>query len=285
MAEFGGGLTASGGMATLDPAASPPPRGAPRRRYDPAWDDWNPPRRWPGILLSAVVVLGLLAVVIWHFSPTHKARQATQEKIVTNGQRPASPYVVGQSSGKGVITTPYHGRGDADIPLVSWGSLMILHAKCVCTFNFAVTIKNAQGLPVAVPINTSGTVGTVLDITEPPGAYEAAVLATGPWEVDVIQPQADAPTIATPFAYYSYGDDVLGPFSGANHYLDLQFLGEGDAISVQLMNDRGTVLGTLFAGRNFYERNRPIAAPPNPYYLLVTSGGYWSIDVRRSAPR
>ena len=189
-----------GGVGTLTapgPDGPPPAGGRSRRRYDPAWDEWQRPRRWPGILLSCAIVLGFLGVVVWHYRPHPKAPVAapTYTPRQLKGLRPT--FVVG-ASGRGVDVTTYRGtKNKLGLAFTTNGQLLVLHAKCTCVYNFVVTISDAGGVPESFPVSNTGTSNVTLNQTLDPGRYVMRVIASGPWEVQLIQPTAATPLLPT----------------------------------------------------------------------------------------
>jgi hypothetical protein len=263
------------GVATLDAPDGGSPRG--RRRYDPAWDDWNPPRRWPGVLISCVIILGFFAVVVWHFRP-HVDLKVHDPLPSHSKIEPL--YVIG-SHGYAVVHTYHSTHGVAGIPYVANGRLVVLHAECTCTENFVVSVVSSLGVPLAYPVNTSGTFDAALNLTEAPGRYTLSVVGTGPWEVQLIEPTPTMPAIATPYKYFHYGNDVLGPFSAANRSLGLKFLAPGGTVRVIILDRYGFPVASPFAGRTDVVATRVLARLPNPYYLVVDASGFWQIKVQR----
>ncbi len=282
-----------GGVGTLTapgPDVPPPAGGRSRRRYDPAWDEWQRPRRWPGILLSCAIVLGFLGVVVWHYRPHPKP--VTAPPVYTHqqlkGLRPT--FVVG-ASGHGVNVATYRGTANkSKLAFATNGQLLVLHAKCTCVYNFDVTIADAGGVPVAFPVSTTGTSNVTLNQTLDPGRYLLSVIGSGPWEVQLIQPTAAAPLLPTtpkPFKYFSVGPSVLGPFSSANRYLFLQYVPGADGqIHVYVLDPAGVRVDPAFKSAI----DQPIKAgvvlpnPSNPYYVEVdATAGLWSLRVQHSS--
>ena len=281
-----------GGVGTLTapgPDGPPPAGGRSRRRYDPAWDEWQRPRRWPGMLLSCAIVLGFLGVVIWHYRPHPKAPVAapTYTPRQLKGLRPT--FVVG-ASGRGVNVTTYRGtKNKLGLAFTTNGQLLVLHAKCTCVYNFVVTISDAGGVPESFPVSNTGTSNVTLNQTLDPGRYVMRVIASGPWEVQLIQPTAATPLLPTTpkaFKYFSAGPSVLGPFSSANRYLFLQYVpGAAGQIHVYVLDPGGVRVDPAFKALG-----QPIKAgvtlpnPSNPFYVEVDAGsGLWSLHVQHNS--
>ncbi|HEV3212556.1 MAG TPA: hypothetical protein VGZ03_04075 [Acidimicrobiales bacterium] len=275
---------AGGGVDTLlapGPDGPPPEAGRSRRRYDPAWDEWERPRRWPGVLITCAVVLGFLGVVVWHYRPTTAPAHTHKAQKAFNGL-PSGAFV---PAGPTETFRGTHNR--AGIAFTSNGHLLVLHASCLCTYNFAVTIFNAGAVPVAPPIANSGNSNVTLNEMLPAGGYKMSILGSGPWEIQLIRPNASVPLLASrpghPFAYDSAGPSVLGPFSSADRFLYLKYLGIGN-IYVYVLDPNGNRIDTAFFGRAFIKHGVALPNPPDHYYVEVdASTGFWKLLVQHSA--
>jgi hypothetical protein len=275
-------------MTAPGPEGPPPAGGRSRRRYDPAWDEWQHPRRWPGILLSCAIVLGFLGVVVWHYRPHPKppVHPVFTHKELTGLKR---TFVIG-ASGRGVKVATFRGKANKQrLVFNSGGQLLVLHAKCTCIYNFVVTISNSGGVPVAAPVTSTGTSNVTLNQTLPAGRYVLSVIGSGPWEVQLIQPTPATPLLPTtpkPYKYFSAGPSVLGPFSSANRYLYLQYVpGTLGHISVYVLDPGGVRVDTAFkTGNRQIKRGVILPNPSNPFYVEVVPGsGLWSVHVQHSS--
>jgi hypothetical protein len=277
--EAPGPLTPPGPHAA--PGATGPQAGR-GRRFDPAWNDWTPPRRWPGILLSCVIVLGFLSVVIWHLRPqtsTHRSNPVFSSKVTV------LPTFL--PSARGARAATYTGTKSANgLHFLSNGNVLVLHARCTCEYNFVVTIANASLVPIAYPVNATGRVDSVLDTTLPKGEFTLSVMGEGRWILQLVQPLLTTPLIPTPFTYLSQGNDVLGPFSAADKYLGLQFLSSDGTVAVHVLNEQGFGVQTPFNARIELQASRVLAPLKGPYFLEVDStSGLWSLYAGRTPKR
>jgi hypothetical protein len=282
-----------GGVATLEAPEETSTRGA-RRKYDPAWDDWNPPRRWPGVLLSCVIVLAFLAVVVWHFRP-HEAPSHSAGPRLPNNIVIQKTYVVGHGKDVTAAFAGLHDRSGATLGFTSNGGLLILHASCQCTYNFDVTIDQGFDNPIAIPITGVGHYDDASDITLPAGHYQFSVVGSGLWKLQLIQPQNNLPVLATPFvpspgcgchefSYFSDGDGVIGPFSPTDDKLGLTFLSKGHGLIVtHVLDVQGSTLASPLIGKSPYEQSKTVPNLPDPYYLEITAVGFWDVQVKPSA--
>jgi hypothetical protein len=284
-----------GGVATIDAPQGSSAKTS-RRNYDPAWDDWDRPRRWPGVLLSCIIVLAFMAVVIWHFRP-HVAPIPHHTNIVPSKGQLKLPFVVG--GGTTDVVATFKGTTDSSshtpLSFTSNGDLLVLHAICVCQYNFDVTVDQGFDNPVVIPISGLGSHNTALDLTLPKGTYQFQVVGSGPWKLVLIQPQANLPLLPTPyvpspgcgcheFSYFSEGNSVIGPFSSADGHLALAFLSSGHGeIFTRVLNMQGTSVAVPLYGKSPYEHSVTLRNLPNPYYLEVSAVGFWKVEVRPSA--
>jgi hypothetical protein len=277
------GAPDGGGVGTLEAPsdAHPGSSGGSRRRYDPAWDDWNPPRRWPGVLLTCVIVLGFLAVVAWHYKPSEPITHHTP-KLPSKGSI-RLPFVVGGGT-KDVIRTFYGTHDASNLKWTSNGELLILHAKCKCAYNFDVTIEQGFDQPVSFPISATSHYESSMNITLPAGDYDFAVVATGPWKIQLIAPRANLPTLVTPFKYFSAGDSVIGPFTSSDTGLELTYLSKThDDIFTHIVNLQGVSVSVPLYGKSPYQSAVVMHGLPDVYYLAVDAVGFWDVKVLPAA--
>jgi hypothetical protein len=271
------GPLAPPGSAPVPGAAGPNRRGG--RRYDPAWNDWTPPRRWPGILLSSVIVLGFMGVVIWHLRPhttVHRPKVVFSSKVKILPTFMPSP--------KGARANTFVGTHDMNgLRFLSNGGLLVIHAQCTCQYNFVVTISNAEYVPIAFPVNATGRVNSVLETSVPAGESIVRVVGEGHWLVQLVQPVATTPVLPTPFTYFSQGNDVLGPFSAADRDVSLQYLSTDGSLQVYVLNEQGFGVQTPFVGRIALMKSKVLAPLTGPYFLAVNStSGLWNLEVGRT---
>jgi hypothetical protein len=271
-------------LATPDEETLPHEHGRSRRRYDPSWDDWKHGRRWPGIVLTMVVVLAFIGVVAWHFRPhpAHKASSAPGSFTSTNIR---SAFVPGASK-VGVAIKSYHGTRNAlNLRFATDGKLLVLHAACRCAYNFVVTIQNVERTPVAFPITATGPFNSSINLTLPAGTYSAQVVAPAPasWSLQFIQPGPAAPTLKTPFIFNSNTPSVIGPFSSANKFLFFRFFSEANGVArVYVLDPAGNRVDEAFAGRTTIFLGKTLPDPSNPFYVEVDASGLWKLRVQHA---
>ena len=261
----------------------PPSVGRSRRRYDPAWDDWRASRRWPGILLTCAIVLAFMGVVVWHYrphpAPHHKA-QYTKNQL-TGLKGPFVPSVAG------AVTYTFHGsKSHTGYHFFTTGSLLVLHASCSCAFTFVATIADSAGTTIASPVGSTGPTNVTLDQTLSRGLYSMSVVASGPWEIQLIRPTPSSPDISTsphPFKYVSFGSSLIGPFSSANRSMIVQYYtATNGPITVFVLNGLGQRVETALQSHGSVNRGVVFPRPPNPFYVEIASSGIWRLYVQHS---
>lgn len=273
---------APGAVGTLEgpPETAQPGDPRSRRRYDPAWDDWKRPRRWPGVLLTFLIVLAFLGAVIWHYRPhthTHKPR------VQFSKIHPQHAFVPVLTSADSQIKSFQGAANRTGMTFTSLGDLVILHASCKCTYNFVITVTDASGDVVALPVNTTGNYDGTFNITQPAGQYTVTVVGSGPWVINVLQPGAAVPPLATPFNYYSSDESVVGPFTAADRYLSFKFLSLTNGhVYVHVLNHAGVKIATPFYAHVFLVKSAMLLGLPSPYYLEIDSSGFWNVSVKRT---
>lgn len=248
------------------------------RPYDPAWDLWRPVRRWPGVLLAALVTAGLLTAIAYHYE--HRVPAAPRPIFTTAPQLGLSgPYYppVHQDS------EPYQkftGSASASgIAFTSNGELATWEFNCRCDNNFFVLVHDAQNNLVGVPVNSLGRTKSIDEADYPAGEYTMDVGASGKWSV-VIVPEGGLPLIKTPFEYVSTGTSVLGPFPPNHRHVIVQYKASlGQLFSVQAVDKYDNQLTTgIVTVKSTYQR-LTLPVQPAPYYLVVSGAGLWLIHV------
>jgi hypothetical protein len=124
------------------------------RPYDPAWDAWRPPRRWPGIALTAVALSGLTLALIYHFTPSRGHTNVTLPTVP--GAKVEAPYQPPTDVLPSAVQNFSGTRAQSGLSLNTSGSLAIWNFHCLCRHNFAVSVYDAKGTLNAVPVNALG---------------------------------------------------------------------------------------------------------------------------------
>jgi hypothetical protein len=282
VSDTGGGVD-SGPPGTLrGPGKTMTAERGTARPFDPAWKNWDRPRRWPSVLAVVLAVLAFAGILVWH-----NAAHTVPPRVVLLPSAPSAfkpPYVPG-ATGQGATIQNFAGTTSlVGRPFTSAGKLLIMDAKCSCSSNFVVTITGPGGLPGPIPVNAIGRFSASLNVSVPAGTYQLNVRASGPWTIQLIEPVA-VPAIATPFSYFSGSDSVVGPFTSADDNVTFRFLSQADgSVTGSVIDATGATVSTPFAGAGKVAKQETLTGLPNPYYLEIQSGGFWSVVVTQSKP-
>lgn len=246
------------------------------RPYDPAWDAWKPPRRWPGVMLSAVAIAVFIGGLAYHYSAHGGHKGPSFRPPKSSRIQPAYALPV-----PGSDIQRYSGRGNrSSLEFTSSGHFMVWDVRCPkCQQNFGLIVHDANNLTVDIPVNTLGPSQAVLPATYPKGTYYATVIADAKWTVSLLDPTSLA-NVATPFGYWSQGPSVIGPFSGAASSLSWYFGGlPGDAVSVRIYDASLQTSPQLVIGSSVQNAGNFFFAAPAKYYVVVNTSAAWILRV------
>jgi hypothetical protein len=249
------------------------------RPYDPAWDLWRPSRRWPGVLVSALVTAGLLTAIAYHYD--HRASATPKPVFKSSGpQAIQGAYLPPTKLDKATVLTFTGDASHFGIPFVSPGGLTTWTLQCKCYNNFNAEVRSARGTIISVPLNTTGITTAEADANYAAGQYTLDVGADGPWEIQLVA-EAGLPFTKTPFQYISTGTDVFGPFPPSDTQLEAGYQANlGQIFTVQVVNSSGTVLSTPVYAQTTFLKSFTISGLGKPYYLSVTGAGLWLVGVK-----
>ena len=242
------------------------------RPYDPAWDLWRPPRRWPGALLSAIAIVGLVVAVVFHFSG--KAHPKKPHAIfVGAGISPTAAPVTPPSD-----VVKFRGKaGVATITFTSKGTLLVWNVACKCRDNYGVIVRNSLGDVVGVPVNATGKSASASPTLYPAGTYTASVVATGPWHIDLIDP-THAAFLPTTYRYVSKGSSVLGPFHGPVASITFTYIGSvGTVFSAKVVTMNSIPLLPTVYHHSFYYGTQSLSGLADMYFIYVSGPNLWSV--------
>jgi hypothetical protein len=249
------------------------------RPYDPAWDRWRPVRRWPGVLVSAVVTAGLLVAIAYHFQ-SHPA-VTSKPSFPTAPNTALSVDYVPPVAEDTIPVQHFSGtKSEFELPLKSPGGLTSWTFDCKCIDNFNVIVRDSSNVIVAIPVNTIGRTQQAAIADYPAGTYSLAVSADGPWSINFI-PEAGLPLVKTPFTIISSGTSVLGPFPSSAHTLQVGYLARlGQLLTVQIVDKTGAAIQTPVFTIRRYAKTFDLSGLPNPYYVTVAGQGLWLVKVQ-----
>ncbi len=247
------------------------------RPYDPAWDLWRPVRRWPGILLSAVVTMVLIGVIAFHFEHQVAPPSNFGSNVIHAPLRGAYfPPVPDTAPGVQVFTG---NASDNHVAFSSPGGLTTWTFQCRCRSNFAVTVRNALGNIIDVPVNEIGHTRLAATANYLKGSYTFDVLAQGKWKIRLIQESA-LPLVTTPFKYFSSGTSVLGPFPASSSNVVVDYIAAiGTYTTVQIEDAKNSSQDYFVFADQSGSKTASLPSPPNPFFLVVKSSGIWYVKV------
>ncbi len=248
------------------------------RPYDPAWDLWRPVRRWPGVLLSAVVTAGLLIAVGYHFE--HKVRTVVVKSPIKSNLRVEPPYFAPLTPTSPGIQNFTGTTSKFNVGFSSPGGLTQWEFACQCHNNFNVEVHDASGKLVGIPLNSIGRTYITGPASYAAGNYTFDVNADGPWNISLVD-ESKVPVINPPFRYASTGTSILGPFPASHNTVAIGYVGDlGQFLSVHLVDKNGTSFGYPVFTAHRLGQTYVLAHVPSPYYLEVTGAGIWLVDVK-----
>ncbi len=247
------------------------------RPYDPAWDLWRPLRRWPGILLSFVVTLGLVGIVSYRLTHHVTAKTPTISvpkhlHLILSGTyfpnvpdtSPALQHFSGTTS---KFALPFTMNSD----LHTW------NFECRCTNNFDVIVRNSKGAIIDIPVNEIGKTRVSAVASYTPGNYTMDVTADGKWTVNFVN-EAMLPAAPMPFNYLSSGTSIIGPFSSTNNHLSVGYIATlGQLLYVQVVDSKGTSFGYPIYTLRRTSKQVTLTNIPKKYYLVVSGVGLWLV--------
>jgi len=270
-------------MAQVDPPEEPRRHPGQRdpdnpRFYDPDWKAWESPRRWPMVIATVLLLVGVVGgyLVLHHRDalPSHPHFNFPAVKTGGNpipGSGPGQPAAIvfrGKSTQK-------------NLPLTVQGGVQVFTMSCRCSAYFAVEVATKAGVPVALPVNTNRAYTGSVAVSIPTGSYDLTVVADLPWKVSITQPTGERPW--APKSYVDAFDGVLGPFQltptshlkvaflpFVSNQLSLALLPAAGGTSVPVLSSSAQLLGTTV------QTKVPTAGL---YYVTAQTGGFWSVKV------
>jgi len=247
------------------------------RPYDPAWDLWRPARRWPGILLSGLVLASLGGLLAYRFTSNTSIKAPVVTPSAQDPLRPA--YLPPVTPGTPDYQSFHGNKSQNYIPVHANGHLMVWYLECQCRANFGVLVHNAAGALVDIPVNGVGTVLLAAPAQYAAGNYTFNVIADGRWKAALINPLGLS-TQATPFSYLSAGQSVLGPFAGPTAHLTIGYMGTIGTRMIVTASDGsiGKPRLLVFDVTGFVKKLTLTDLPPR-YWLIMNGTGFWDLKV------
>ena len=249
------------------------------RPYDPSWDLWRPKRRWPGVLLTAVIVSGFVVVLGYRYAT---APSATPPAFTPTPSTPLqTPYFPPVNPNSAALQQLTGDKNRTSLPVRATGKLMIWYFQCRCFANFGVIVHDTSGQVVNIAYNATGVVTAAVPARYAAGDYTIDVIADGSWTVSFIDPQGLAP-LPLPYSFLSNGRSVLGPFAGPSANLEVSFVGAIGARMSLLVSDGTTAPPALAVlDQTVFIKKFPLNGLASRYWLIVDGAGYWNVKVER----
>ena len=249
------------------------------RPYDPAWDAWQPRRRWPGILASAIVVSGFLGAVAFRYTSKPTTAPVVIPPSSLSQLRP--PYFPPVSPTSNDLQQASGKKSTTGVRFTTTGKLMVWYFRCGCVANFGIIVHNATGGVLDVPVNSVGRTGLAVPAYYPKLNLSVSVIADGEWTVSLIDPShlANQPL---PLDFLSAGQSVLGPFTGPSLDASVSFLAGIGKRFVMTISDGSTATPKLvvFESQSFNKTLVQTKLPPR-FFLIINGDGLWQVKVKK----
>jgi hypothetical protein len=249
------------------------------RPYDPSWDAWQPRRRWPGVLASAIVVSGFLGAIA--FSYTSKPTAAPVVIPQSSLNQVKAPYFPPVSPTSNDLQQASGKKSTTGVRFTTTGQLMVWYFQCRCVANFGIIVHDALGAVLDVPVNSVGTTTMSAPAYYAKANLSVSVIADGEWTVSLIDP-SQLPTRSSPMEYLSAGQSILGPFTGPSLEADLSFVGGiGNRFAMSISDgSAATPQLVVFESQSFNKTLVQTKLPPR-FFLIINGDGFWQVKVKK----
>lgn len=249
------------------------------RPYDPSWDAWQPRRRWPGILASAIVVSGFLGAVAFRY--TSKPTTAPAVIPPSSLSQLRAPYFPPVSPTSNDLQQASGKKSTTGVRFTTTGKLMVWYFRCGCVANFGIIVHNASGGVLDVPVNNIGRTVLAVPAYYPKLNLSVSVIADGEWTVSLIDP-SNLANQSLPLEFISAGQSVLGPFTGPNLEAAIGFLGGIGNRFTMFVSDGSIAMPKLLAFESqAFTRTLVQTKLPRRYFLIVNGDGFWQVKVKK----
>ncbi|MEI6453537.1 MAG: hypothetical protein WCO31_02980, partial [Actinomycetes bacterium] len=264
----------------VDPPEAP--EGLEDAFYDPAWDDWRPPRRYGGLWTCLLVVILAMSTFVLVGQKASKPLSTTPNAASLLHQNPKA----NQASG----AVPFNSRapeikftgktGEFRRRFLPSAGLAIVSVFCNCHTILGVEIFDADQNLVTVPVNNDGLYSGSFAVRLNLDWNILEVQADGPWGVSIAFPDSKN-LVELPQTYLSGSDKVQGPFAGGRSIkVDASFLPiSASQVTVNLVDATGKVISVLISRSGRFETSLTVGLPPGPVYIDVRSSAFWTISL------
>ena len=247
------------------------------RPYDPSWDLWRPKRRWPGVVITAVIVAGFVAVLGYRYTTTPAALPSAFAPTSTSQLQP--PYFPPVNPKSAALQTLTGSKNRTMVPVSATGGLMVWYFQCRCFANFGIIVHDSSGQVVDIPSNATGVVTSAVPARYAKGRYTLDVIADGAWTISLIDPHGLSP-LPLPYSYLSTGRSVLGPFKGPAAKFEVDFAGAiGARMSMTISDGTSTMPSLALLDSTMFVKKFTLNKLPNRYWLIVDGNGFWNVKV------
>lgn len=248
------------------------------RPYDPAWDAWQPRRRWPGILISAVVIAGFVGSLAFKYT----SKPATAPTVIASGSlsQIKAPYFPPVSPNAAQLQQSSGTKAASNVAYQANGKLMVWYFQCRCVTNFGVIVHSANGSVIDVPVNSTGKTVIAAPAFYPKGKLLVSIIADGQWTVSLIDPST-LPNQALPIDFLSTGQSVLGPFAGPSLNASIGFLGAiGNRFTMSVTDGSLATPRLLMFESQSFSKDLVQTKLPKKYWLIINGNGLWQLKVK-----
>ena len=249
------------------------------RPYDPAWDAWQPRRRWPGILISALVIAGFIGSLAFKYT----SKPATAPTVIAPGSlsQVKIPYFPPVSPNSAELQQSTGTKAVSNVAYQANGKLMVWYFQCRCVTNFGVIVHSANGSVIDVPVNSTGKTIIAAPAFYPKGKLLVSIIADGQWTVSLIDP-SKLPNQTLPLDFLSSGQSVLGPFTGPRLDASVGFLGAiGNRFTMSVTDGSLATPRLLMFESQAFSKTLVQTKLPKKYWLIVNGNGFWQLKVKQ----
>jgi hypothetical protein len=258
------------------------PEGMEDAFYDPAWDDWRPPRRYGWLWTGALVVILAMSTFVLVGHKASGPMMTIPNAVSVHQQNPLVNQISGVVPvGNRAPVMNFSGKtGEFRRRFLPPAGLAIVSVFCNCQTILGLEIFDADQNLVTVPINNSGLFAGSFAAHFSFSWSNLEIQADGPWSVSISFP--DSKTLVELPQTYSYGNDkVRGPFAGGRSIkLDASFVPiSANEVTVNLIDATGKGISVLISRSGRFKTSLTVGLPPGPVYIEVRSSAFWTISL------
>jgi hypothetical protein len=222
--------------------------------------------------LTAFAFVGLISAIVLHYSG-HTHPKKPHGIFIGSG---VSPVTAPQAPASDIQT--FSGKaGTSTISFSSNGTLRVWDVSCKCRDNFGVIVRDSLGNVVDVPVNLTDKSASATPALYPAGNFNASVVATGDWQIRLIDPR-HAPFLPSTYRFVSTGASVLGPFHGPASSITLTYVGSiGTVFSAEVVTGTSVPAQPDVIQHSFYYGTITKSNLPDMFFVAVSGHDLWSV--------